>query len=269
MKKPDIESFLIRLGRFQLQGYRADRVIETRRKKDRESGASIVTAYDVESEERTVRFLHRHFPGDSFLGEELGDLRRDPARYWVMDPIDGTTNFTQGIAYWGPSLALYEKGRLAEGWIYLPALGELFHARRGKGATLNGRRIRTITSRRYDPLLTVATTSRFHRHLRLLVPSKERILGSLVANLAYVASGTFVAAFCQGHLWDVAAGVLIAREAGAVVHAEPDVDHLRLGELELEEAPSITVHATANSDLPLIEGRTRRISRPVRIGRTP
>jgi myo-inositol-1(or 4)-monophosphatase len=105
----------------------------------------------------------------------------------------------------------------------------------------------------YSDLCTVATTSRLHRYFRLTVPAKHRILGSLVVNLAYIATGTFVASFCRAHVWDIAAGILIAREAGAIVEASPDIEAMDLPSIDLKKGPSITVYARANRDLPSLE----------------
>ena len=89
----------------------------------------------------------------------------------------------------------------------------------------------------YTDLCTVATTSRLHRRFRLTVPAKHRILGSLVVNLAYLATGTFAASFCRANVWDVAAGLLIAREAGAVIDCRPDLAGLPSLEGFLEPVP--------------------------------
>jgi myo-inositol-1(or 4)-monophosphatase len=248
-----IEPFLRELGAYQLEGFQKVWQADIQVKEEASFGKSVVTEYDIESEHRVARFLEEHFPGDSLLGEEHGNVRRDPGRYWVLDPIDGTTNFTQGIAYWGPTLALIENGQTVAGWIYMPAVDELLCAFPGKGAWLNGRRIRSSRIREYSDLATVATTSRLHRRYRLVAPAKQRILGSLVVNLAYLATGTFSAVYCRARLWDVAAGILIAREAGAVVECHPEPDLSRIHELNPESAASFTVYGRANEDLPSLE----------------
>jgi myo-inositol-1(or 4)-monophosphatase len=254
MDHAPIESFLRELGSYQLEGYRKIRRGDYEVKEDASYGLSVVTEYDIESERRVRDFLEERFPGDSFLGEESGNVRRDPARYWVLDPIDGTSNFTQGIAYWGPTLAFWDARGPAAGWIHMPALGQVFSARRGEGALLDGGRIASASVTEYSDLTTVATTSRLHRRMRLAVPAKHRILGSLIANLAYLASGTFSAVYCRGSIWDIAAGVLIAREAGAVVECSPEIETLELSTIEPGTSPSITVHGRANPNLPGLEG---------------
>lgn len=249
-----VETFIRGLGEYQLEGFRKLRTADIQVKEGGSHGLSVVTEYDVETERRTSRFIEENFPGDSFLGEETGNMLRDPARYWILDPIDGTSNYTQGVVYWGPSLCFWDAGGPAAGWIYMPAVDELFHARRGEGAWLNGKRIRSSRVTEYSDLCTVATTSRLHRKMRLAAPAKHRILGSVVVNLAYVASGAFAAAYARAHVWDLAAGILIAREAGAIVDCRPAVEEIRPSEITPERLSAITVFARANRDLPPLDG---------------
>jgi myo-inositol-1(or 4)-monophosphatase len=249
-----VEDFLREVGAFQLDGFRKLRSSDIQIKEGGSHGLSVVTGYDVETEKRTARFIEERFPADSFLGEETGNVRRDPGRYWILDPIDGTSNYTQGVVYWGPSLCLWDASGPSAGWIYMPAVDELFHARRGEGAWRNGSPIRSSRVTEYSDLCTVATTSRLHRRMRLAAPAKHRILGSVVVNLAYVASGNFAASYARAHVWDLAAGVLIAREAGAVVDCTPAFETLRPADMTPGAAPAITVFARGNRDLPSLEG---------------
>jgi len=248
-----IENLLREIGHYQVEGYQKLQHADVQVKEDSSYGLSVVTEYDVESERRVFEFLGKECPGDSFLGEENGNVRRDPERYWVLDPIDGTSNFTQGVVYWGPTLAFCDKQGPAVGWIYLPAIDQMFHARRGEGAYLNGERIHSSTATQYSDLTTVATTSRFHRKLRLTAPAKHRILGSLVVNLAYLATGTFVASFARANVWDVAAGILIAREAGAVVDCRPELASIDLSSIDPKNRVSLTLYGRANKTLPSLE----------------
>ncbi len=248
--RQDIENLLREIGAYQLEGYRSLQQSEIQVKDDTGYGKSVVTEYDVESERRIYAFISDRFPEDSFLGEEHGNVRRDPSRYWLLDPIDGTTNFTQGVAYWGPTLALCDAEGPVEGWIYFPALDEMFHAKRGEGATMNGHAIETSRVTEYSKLCSITTTSSCHRLYQLTVPAKQRILGSLVVNAAYLATGTFAACFCQAHVWDIAAGLLIAREAGGVMECDPPWESLDIAAMEVDSAPSITIFGKANETLP-------------------
>jgi len=248
-----IESLIRDVGLYQLDGYKLLLSSDIHVKEGGSHGLSVVTEYDLETERRVFEFLSKRFPGDSFLGEEHGNVRRDPSRYWILDPIDGTSNFTQGVVYWGPTLCLWDKQGPAAGWIYLPAIDQMFHARRGEGATLNGKRIRSSQVAEYSDLCTVATTSRLHRRFRLTVPAKHRILGSLVVNLAYLATGTFAASFCRASLWDVAAGILIAEEAGAVIDCRPALASIDVSAIDLKSPVSLTIFGRANQKLPSLE----------------
>ncbi len=253
MDHSQIESLLRDVGRYQLEGFRKLKSTDIQLKEGGSHGLSVVTEYDLESERRVFDFISSRFPNDSFIGEEHGNVRRDPTRYWVLDPIDGTSNFTQGIVYWGPTLCYWDSQGPAAGWIYLPAVDEMFFARRGEGAFLNGQRIYSSRVTEYSDLCTVATTSRLHRRFRLTVPAKHRILGSLVVNLAYLATGTFAASFARANVWDVAAGILIAKEAGAVVDCRPALESLSLARIDAQNPVSLTVHAQANDKLPSLE----------------
>ena len=246
----DIEELLREVGRYQLEGYRNLQQSEIQVKADTGYGKSVVTEYDVASERRVYDFVSKRFPQASFLGEEHGNVRKTPERYWLLDPIDGTTNFTQGVAYWGPTLALCDVDGPLEGWIYFPALDEMFHARRGEGATMNGIAISTSPVTEYSKLCSVTTTSSFHRLYQLNVPAKHRILGSLVVNMAYLATGTFAACFCQAHVWDIAAGLLIAGEAGAGVECRPAGNTLDIPGMDPDNAPSLTIFGKAHATLP-------------------
>jgi len=262
----EIESLLREAGRYQLEGYHGLDQQRISVKSDTGYGYSVVTEYDVETERRVHDFLEKRFPGDSFLGEELGNRKRDPRRYWILDPIDGTSNFTQGIPFWGPSLAFWDEAGVARGWIYFPALDHFYWAERGGGAFRNDVRLRTSAVTEYSNLATVATVSRLHRRSQLTCPAKHRILGSIVANFAYLAAGTFAAMFCRGSVWDLAAGFLVAREAGAILESDPPLEKIDLSSLDPKSpqgVPSITVYGMANASLPSLHHFIRPLEKPI------
>ncbi len=259
----DIEALLREVGAYQLEGYRTLEKSDIAVKDDAGHGYSVVTEFDLETERRVKAFLEERFPEDSFLGEELGNVRRDPRRYWILDPIDGTSNFTQGIPFWGPSLALWDERGPARGWIYLPALDQMYRAARGAGAFRNGARLRTSSVTDYSNLCTVATVSRMHRRYRLTCPAKHRILGSIVANLSLLAAGTFAAMYCRGSLWDLAAGVLLAREAGAVLECDPPLEAADPSTVDPRHAPSTSVYGMANAKLPSLKRYLEPLEKPI------
>ena len=245
---PKLEAELRRLGAFQLQGFH-DLRPENVRVKDAGPDPSVVTRYDIESEGMLRDFVRRDFPGHSFLGEEGGNDVRDPAHYWLADPIDGTTNFTLGIPLWGASLGYWRDGEPQLGLIYFPCFERMFTAWRGGGAHLNGARIRTSAEREYTMLNAVALHSRTHLSHTLHLRTKARILGSVVANMCYTAMGSFMACHARAHIWDLGAGTLILEEAGAVVECAPDLRSFDLT-THRRGLPSITLFARANAHLP-------------------
>lgn len=180
--------------------------------------------------EREVRAcIARRFPVHTFLGEESGGPAATPGGHrWIVDPIDGTTNFAHGLALFCTSIALEVDGRVDVGVVYDPIAEELFTAERGQGARLNGQRLQvTSTDTLIDSMLVtgfpyvaaderseqLAIFSAFLREARAV-----RRLGSAALDLANVAAGRFEAFWEQNlNAWDVAAGALIVEESGGRV----------------------------------------------------
>jgi myo-inositol-1(or 4)-monophosphatase len=247
---PRIEAEVRRIGAFQLEGFRAMRPDLVQVKTDAGGETSSVTRFDTESETLFFDWLQRSFPDHSLLGEESGHVRRDPAHYWLLDPIDGTSNFTHGIPFWGPSLAYWRCGRPELAVIFFPALDQMYVAWRGGGAWRNGARVHTSRAPRYSLSTSVALDSRSHLYHSLRLRTKVRILGSAIANQCYTADGTFTACRVRGRLWDVAAGILLVREAGGLVDSEPDVDRLDPAAYAADgTAPRITLDGRAHAGL--------------------
>ncbi len=249
---PALEAEVRRLGDYQLRESRSLTPDQVRVKRVSGDEDSLVTDIDVESERRLLAFVRREFPDHSFLGEETGHDLRDPAHYWIVDPIDGTTNFAQGIPYWGPSVAYWHRGQPVLGLVYFPALDCLFKALRGGGAMLNDAPIHTSRAEEYSSLTTVALHSRSHYTHSLRSRAKVRVLGSIIGNMCFTASGTFAAMHGRGRLWDVAAGILILEEAGAVVECTPDcrgIDPSRYGR-DSHDGALFSLQARANAALP-------------------
>ncbi|WP_203856183.1 inositol monophosphatase family protein [Plantactinospora mayteni] len=182
--------------------------------------------------ERLVRdFLHQHAPGVAFGGEEYGFPPGVVDEQWVLDPVDGTVNFVHGIPLCAVSLALRRGDRAVLGVIAAPFLGTSYWAAEGRGAFRNGQPI--MASRRhaldqavvavgdYGTGAGAASRNRaavsLHRRLADQV-QRVRMLGSAAMDLVWVAEGALDASITLGNrVWDMAAGVVIAREAGAVV----------------------------------------------------
>jgi myo-inositol-1(or 4)-monophosphatase len=195
----------------------------------RKGPADFVSAADHRAEEVIRTELARARPDYGLLMEESGETRgRDPQHRWIVDPLDGTTNFLHGIPQFAISIALERQGRIQAGLIYNPISDELFSAERGGGAFLNDRRIR-VAARSSLAEAVVATGTphvgrgdhgRFLRELAAIMPEVAgvRRCGAAALDLAWVAAGRFDG-FWERDLspWDMAAGILIVREAGGFV----------------------------------------------------
>jgi myo-inositol-1(or 4)-monophosphatase len=187
-----------------------------------------VTEVDRMAEQEIVSILRRAYPGHGILAEEGGSREGRDDYLWVIDPLDGTTNFVHGFPQYAVSIALKHKGRLDQAVIYDPLRQELFTASRGVGAQLNSRRIR-VTKRKglEGALLGTGFPFREQQHLdaylgmfKALFPDTAGIrrAGAASLDLAYVAAGRLDGFWEIGlSEWDMAAGALIIREAGGVV----------------------------------------------------
>lgn len=181
----------------------------------------LVSAADRDVEAFIKRSITTQFPTDQCIGEESGGASGGAS--WVIDPIDGTGNFLRGVAHYCVSIAFVAGDQVEVGAIYDPSLDELFAAKRGAGATLNGRSIRTrSTIKLEEALVCVGFSSQspleaFLSGFRSLLDRNVdfRRIGSAALGLANVAAGRFDA-FWQLHLhaWDVLAGMLLVQEAG-------------------------------------------------------
>ncbi|MCR4281879.1 MAG: inositol monophosphatase [Bauldia sp.] len=205
---------------------------------------NFVSAADRRAEETLIAELGRARPGYSFLTEESGAIERaDRANRWVVDPLDGTTNFLHGIPLFAVSLALERDGQLLAGVIFNPILNELYVAERGSGAFLNDRRLRVAARRELAdtviatgmPNLGVDNHDGYIAELRTVMSKTAgvRRTGSAALDLAWVASGRFDGYWEHGlSPWDMAAGIVIVREAGGLVSgAEGNGDMLKTGSI--------------------------------------
>ncbi len=198
--------------------------LETREKGIR---GDLVTVADRESERLIVERLLTAFPASAILGEEEGARAGTSDERWIVDPLDGTTNYTHGYPFYCVSIAYERGGEVVAGAIHAPALGETFAASRGCGATRNGTPISVspISGVSDSLVCTGFMPAKYERNgenfARLSRTAQAvRRDGSAALDLAYVANGTFEA-FWEFDLkaWDVAAGALIVREAGGAVTA--------------------------------------------------
>ncbi|EIJ33299.1 inositol monophosphatase family protein [Thiothrix nivea] len=202
-----------------------------------------VSEVDQQAEQIIVRHLQRAYPDHAFFGEEHGKQGTDSDYEWIIDPLDGTTNFLYGIPQYSVSIALKHKGRLTVGVVYDPLRDETFAAARGDGATLNGRRIRVSErSSMHSALLGTGIPFRANQNLDLYLQTLKALIpdtagvrrpGSAALDLAWVACGRFDGFWEFGlNEWDMAAGVLLVQEAGGLVSdLSGDNNHLKTGDV--------------------------------------
>ena len=213
------------------------------------SPINLVTDMDRRAESLIVHAITENFPTHAILAEESGVLLaeergvRGATHRWIVDPLDGTTNYAHGLPIFCVSIALEIDGRLALGVVYDPNRDECFVAERGRGATVNGDRLQvssapalgeSLLSTGYQYDIRHATRNNLPEHAAVLLRAHSvREIGSAVLNLAYVAAGR-LDGFWELSLgaWDVAAGALLVEEAGGRVTTP------RGGALDLD-APSI------------------------------
>lgn len=187
------------------------------------------TEADLRAEATVRGRLGAFRPDYGFLGEEGGlTPGSDAAHVWIVDPLDGTANFLSGLPIFAVNIALARDGEVIAGVTHIPMLGETFWAEQGEGAWLNGERIRVSTRQGLIrailgigiPFAGKPRHAQFHAEMERLTPqvSGIRRLGAGAVDMAYVACGRFDAYWEQSvSAWDMAAGVVIVREAGGVV----------------------------------------------------
>jgi len=189
---------------------------------------NLVSEIDRKSEEMIIRMIKQSFPSHSILAEEGGTGAESSDYRWVIDPLDGTTNFLHGIPLYCVTIGVEYRGELVAGVVYDPNLDELFTAERGSGAFLNGNRINV--SRTGDLIHSMLVTGfpydiaqnpdhAIERFIAFLKASRAvRRLGSAALDLCYVAAGRFDGFWeVNLHPWDTAGGLLIIEEAGGRV----------------------------------------------------
>lgn len=198
----------------------------------REKGrCDLVTEADLESQRTIHDFLARQFPGHGFIGEEERAAKTKPEPgappTWIVDPLDGTTNYVHDCPVYCVSIGLEIAGELVVGVVHDPSRNELFTAAKGQGAWLGNRRLKTSEADRLEEALLATgfapdlrgqeKTLEWWRYLSYRAQALRRT-GSTALNLAYLAAGRFDGYWAfDNHAWDVAGGVVLVREAGGIV----------------------------------------------------
>lgn len=188
-----------------------------------------VSDVDRQAEHEIVNILQRAYPTHAVLGEEHGEQGPADSEYvWVIDPLDGTTNFLHGFPQFAVSIGQFYRGRIERGVVYDPVKQELFTAQRGAGAALNNRRLRVTQQKGMQgALLGTGIPFKDQSFLDAYIGMLKSLLkdaagirraGSAALDLAYVACGRFDGFWEIGlQQWDMAAGVLLVQEAGGIV----------------------------------------------------
>ena len=175
---------------------------------------------DVKAEQAIIRTIHKAYPEHGILAEESGLQQGDADTVWIIDPLDGTSNYLHGFPFFAVSIAVRIKGRIEHGVVYDPVRHECFSATRGSGARLNDRRLR-VSKQTQLAASMVAVSAHAHS------PAAEALMrqcgslrrtGSAALDLAYLASGRLDGLWALGlQPWDVAAGSLLIQEAGGLI----------------------------------------------------
>lgn len=182
---------------------------------------TIVTEADLAADKLISQSIKTHFPQDVIVSEESShflDHTQSPA--WVVDPLDGTTNFSLGLAIWGISIARLINGYPELGVVYFPLIGELYTTKQGVNAQLNGDPIHVRAPDPSQPMSFFACCSRSFRNYNINIPYKPRIMGSSAYSFCMVARGSALLGFdVTPKIWDLAAVWLLVKESGGIVDA--------------------------------------------------
>ncbi len=214
------------------------------------SAGDFVSRADIAAEKIIREVLEEARPSYGWLGEESGAADgKDPTRRWIVDPLDGTTNFLHGLPHWAVSIALEHKGEIVAGVIFDAAKDEMYFAEKGQGAWMNESRLRVSDRRRMSealfatglPFGTRGEMPEMLQDLARLMPATAgvRRYGAAALDLAYVAAGRYEGYWERGlHEWDMAAGLLLVREAGGLVEAvRPNADPMSSGSVICANEP--------------------------------
>ena len=174
-----------------------------------------VSNADIKAEKIIIEELKKARPNYSIISEEEGsESNKDKKNTWIIDPIDGTTNFLHGVPHFAISIALKFEDEIVSGLIYDPIMDEMFYAEKNNGSFFNNQRIRVSKKKELNSCL-FATGGKSENEIELII----RKSGSAALDMAYVAAGRYDGYFQNDlNLWDIAAGIIIVKEAGGLVN---------------------------------------------------
>ena len=177
--------------------------------------SDFVSSADTKAEKIIIEELGKARKNFSIISEESGNInKKDKNNVWIIDPIDGTTNFLHGVPHFAISIALKSDNEIISGLIYDPIKDEMFYAEKNIGAFLNNKRIRVSKKKELNKCL-FATNGKKFKNTNL----HNRKSGSAALDMAYVAAGRYDGYFQENlNLWDIAAGLILIKEAGGVIN---------------------------------------------------
>ena len=179
---------------------------------------TLVTEADRAADQFIQDRIFQEYPSDQILSEEGSTFFPDGRHVWVIDPLDGTVNFSKGMNHWGISIAHLKNGLPQTAVVFFPETSELFSAEKGGGAELNGRRLMLTDDKDNDLFQIFVHCSRMSQRYRVNLPYKTRSLGSAAYHLCLVSNNTATLAFeSTPKIWDIAGAWLIVSEAGGVI----------------------------------------------------
>ncbi len=213
-------------GAIHMRYFRKDNLEQSTKLND----SDVVTVADKEAEASILNFIHQHFPSHGIISEEFGKDHEEREWRWIIDPLDGTTNFAMGLPAFCVSIGLEHNEETVLGVVFAPYLGECFYAIKGVGAWLNGKLIKCSDKAQLSKAV-VATGMPYDRNdnpdnnlseickMALCVRGIRR-MGAAAIDLCYTAAGCFDAYWeLNLNRWDISAGQLIAKEAGVVIES--------------------------------------------------
>ena len=192
-----------------------------------------VSNADINAEKTIIDELSKSKKNFSILSEETGYIKnKDQKNIWIIDPIDGTSNFLHGIPHFAISIALQSHGEIISGLIFDPIKNEMFYAEKNNGSFLNNKRIRVSKKKEINECI-FATNGQKYKDIN--VPTRKT--GCAALDMAYVAAGRFDGFFQENlNLWDIAAGIILVKEAGG-----------NLNSIDLLNREALDIRATSSS----------------------
>ena len=197
----------------------------------------VVTSSDLYIETELIQAIQKAFPNDHFHSEEFNHLTELQDRTWIIDPIDGTSNYVHHLDLFVNQIAFYDQGEIVLSYIYVPRVNKVFHAIKGEGAFMNGEPIHTSSSKQPNMMMSLVGISHqtkkdkklFYHMLDFAYKNniKVRMLGTLGYELSAVAEGSFSILYTDvTNFWDIAPGLLLIKEAGGITMNESGKDYV-------------------------------------------